>query len=168
MQKPKHNHVTHGNCEHLKSGILSKEVRCYDKYLCSCQFCKRWGIWWSLLLRSLEKAESEKICDYTMRETICSQVISYGTSILQLTKWDWVCFYLSPYIPILKKKGTAYFFFPWEKFLIDSLLWNPKVMTQSITNMIAWWHISTCNSGYLVEFVDTDQFLRIGQKNHQV
>ena len=27
MQKPKHNLVTHGNCEHLKSGILSKEVR---------------------------------------------------------------------------------------------------------------------------------------------
>lgn len=27
MQKPKHNHVIHENCEHLKSGILSKEVR---------------------------------------------------------------------------------------------------------------------------------------------
>ena len=111
-----------------------------------------------------------KICDYTMRETICSQVISYGTSILQLTKWDWVCFCLSPYIPILKEKVPHISFFPWEKFLIDSLLWNPKLMTQSITNMIAWWHISTCNTGYQlwVEFVDTDQFLRIGQKYHQV
>ena len=105
--------------------------------------------------------ESRKriICDYIMREMICSQVISYGTSILQLTKWDWVSFCLSPYIPILKEKGNAYFF-----FLINSLLWNPKVMTQSITNMIAWWHISTCNTRYLVVLVDNDQFLRIGQK----
>ena len=63
--------------------------------------------------------ESRKriICDYIMREMICSQVISYGTSILQLTKWDWVCFYLSPYIPILKEKGTAYFFFSLREVL---------------------------------------------------
>ena len=60
MQKPKHNHVIHDNCEHFKSGILSKKVRCYDKYLCSCQLCKRWGMWWSLLLRS-RKVESENL-----------------------------------------------------------------------------------------------------------
>ena len=56
-----------------------------------------------------------------MREMICSQVISYGTSILQLTKWDWVCFCLSPYIPILKEKGNAYFFFSLREVLDEFL-----------------------------------------------
>ena len=66
------------------------------------------------------------------------------------------------------KKVPQLFFALGKKFLIDSLFWNSKLITQRITNMFAHLHISTCNSGYLVKFVDTSQILRNRQKTHQV